>query len=614
MRSFNLPLTLGPETLMVAALFFYLLGYLTVLPLVDFSLGVCLILSAILVQFIIPKTYFYLPMVALTFFTLGKISCWKKATLPAERLFYFRLSNVKNTSKTVQAYGQEFRKEKHWLIPTGRKVSCTILRPKHRFIAGDVIATYAEIKPVIGDDNPGGFDIVTYYRSKGISYHCFLTNRIQYLGHHPTWWDKIERFRGRLCKIFDYQLSKREAGIAKALLLGESSDVDPSCKAAFSATGAIHVLAVSGMHIALFSQLLLLSFGLFQRFFRKQPIQIICILVVWCYAILTGLSPSVVRSVIMFTLLQIGQILGKESPKNHSLLLCAFIMLAFDPDCLFDIGFQLSFLAVVGIFNFQQPLEKLIKPQHKIYRFIWSNTCIALAAQTLTLPLTLYYFHTFPNYFLLANIGVALLSVAAMYSGFLYLFVCSIPYLGEICAIPFQWSLKTLRIFLEIVASLPGAIAEGYLISFPLCCCFLLAIIWLFNHRIPVVLRILPASFFVIFITLRRYQHQQENHLYLLQGKTPVLVLKRGLSASVFIPNEAIHYRWEMLLYNYRKIFPFNELDTNYLHENDSIVLPEFTLTHMQKSMILSRKNGLVDTLNWSTKRTHWRPKKMQID
>ena len=599
---------------MVAALLFYLLGYLTVFPMVDFSLGVCLIVSAILVQYFTPKTYFYLPIVALTFFTLGKISCWKKEAHPAEGLFYFRLSNVKNSNKVAQAYGQEFRRENQRLIPMDSKVSCTILRPSHRLKAGDLIATYTEIKPVSGDDNPGSFDIDAYYRSKGISYQCFLTDRIQYLGHYPTWRDKIELFRGRLCKIFDQQLSKREASIAKALLLGESSDVDPSSKAAFSATGAIHVLAVSGMHIALFSQLLLIYFGLFHRFFRKQPIQLLCILVVWCYAILTGLSPSVVRSVIMFTLLQIGQILGKESPKNHSLLMCAFIMVVYDPDCLFDIGFQLSFLAVVGIFNFQQPLEKIFKPQRKIFRFIWSNTCIALAAQALTLPLTLYYFHTFPNYFLLANIGVALLSVAAMYSGFLYLFMCSIPYLGEICAIPFQWSLQALRIFLEKVASLPGAIAEGYLISFPLCCLFLLAIIWLFNQRIPLLLRILPASFFVIFITLRRYQRQEEQHLYILRGKTPVLVLKKGLSASVFIPNEAINNRWEMLLRNYRKIFPFNELDTNYLQENDSIVLPELTLTHIHKSLILSRKNGFVDTLNWSIKRTHWKPKKMLID
>ena len=599
---------------MVAALFFYLLGYLTVFPKVDFILGVCLIVSAILVQFYSPKTYLYLPLVALTFFTLGKISCGKKEAIPAEGLFYFQLSNVKHTSNVVQAYGQEFRRENQRLIPTNSKVSCTILRPTHHFKSGDVIATYAEIKPVIGDDNPGSFDIVTYYRSKGISYQCFLTDRIHYIGHHPTWKDKIERFRGRLCKIFDQQLSKREAGIAKALLLGESSDVDPSSKAAFSATGAIHVLAVSGMHIAMFSQLLLTFFGLFHRFFRKQPIQLLCILVVWCYAILTGLSPSVVRSVIMFSLLQIGQILGKESPKNHSLLLCAFIMVAFDPDCLFDIGFQLSFLAVFGIFNFQQPLEKIFKPQHKILRFIWTNTCIALAAQALTLPLTLYYFHTFPNYFLLANIGVALLSVAAMYTGFLYLFVCSIPYLGEICSLPFQWSLKALHIFLEKVAYLPGAIAEGYLISFPLCCFFLLAIIWLFNQRIPLLLRVLPASFFVIFITLRRYQRQKEHHLYILQGKTPVLVLKKGMSASVFIPNEAINNRWEMLLHNYRKIFPFNELDTNYLQENDSIVLPEFTLTHLHKSMVLSHKNGLVDTLHWSTKRNRWKPKKIRIN
>lgn len=532
-------------------------------------------------------------------------------------MVFIKLYNVKKMGKVTQAFGLQYQRIGAGLIPTEHTIACTIIRDSIPISPGDIVASFAEITSIVPDNNPGSFDLVNFYRSKGIFMQCFMKDSVLRIAKNPTWRCKVESFRQQLCGIFDQQLKPREAGLAKALLLGYASDVDSSSKAAFSATGAIHVLAVSGMHVALFAQILIVIFGLFHRFIQKRHVQILCLIVLWYYALLTGLSPSVIRSVIMFSLLQFAQILGKESNHNHSLIICAFIMLVFDPNCLLDIGFQLSFFAVIGIFNFQKPLEQLVKTKHTILRFLWSNTCVALAAQALTLPLTLYYFHTFPNYFLIANIGVAVISVAAMYCGFFYLFVCSIPHLGSIAAIPFQFSLKSLHYFLKLVASIPGAIAEGYVISSIICFFLLLAIALLFCSKIPTLLRMVPLTILVIFITVSRNRRQLESHLYLLEGKTPYVVFKNGAYSTVFVPKGGNNNRLKKLCDNYRKIYPTCRMDTVILAEKDSLVLPFFTLQHRKTSLILTikyRGSEVVDSLHWAKPLPPRRPRKILLD
>jgi competence protein ComEC len=599
LKPFNLPLTLGPEVLMALSFVMYLFGFTEGWFAWDFTFHLALTVLLLIFQLYIRNTLAFITIAVVGFFNLGMLSRSTKGEIREEGICYFQLSKIQQYENHFQAYGKQYIRKKNRLIPTDQQVVCTIrkaLIPFKTLQPGDLIAAHGEMNRILSDNNPGSFDVETYYRSKGILYRCFIQDTVKLLGKYPNWQDCVEIYRQQLASIFDRDLSTVESGLAKALLLGDGSSVDSSSKAAFSATGAIHVLAVSGMHVSLFAQILLMFMGIFHRIFQKRVIQVICILVLWNYALLTGLSPSVVRSVTMFTMLQMAQFVGKDSPHNHSVLLCAFVMVVFDPLCILDIGFQLSFLAVLGIFNFQKRIEHWITPQNKIIRFLWSNTCVALAAQSLTLPLTLYYFHTFPNYFLLANIGVAVISVASMYLGFLYLFLCTVPYLGAICAVPFEFSLKALNHFLNTIAHIPGAIAEGYMISIPVCILLLLAIAGLFYSKIHFFFRCIPITLLVIFITVQRYQRQRENHLYLFSGKNPMLVVKNGTSATVLVAKKHMNNTANLICTNYRRIYGLNRLDTVYLQERDSLTLPYLTVLKQQQGLTLTfKKSHFID-------------------
>lgn len=616
----RLPLTLGPEVLMGLALFVYLLGLITGSFEWDQTLQLVIIFTALILQIFVRCSFAFIPIILCVFYSLGNLSRSMEAPLKPREIYYFRLSNIKLYPNHIQAYGKLHVRKKSHLIPTKHLVVCTILKsPNHfkAFQSGDLIAACGEMRRIQSDKIPGSFDVETFYRSKGISYRCYIRDDATLVGQHPDWQDNVEHFRQQLSNIFDRDLAKGESGLAKALLLGDGSSVDSTSKAAFSATGAIHVLAVSGMHVALFAQILLLLLGLFHRFIQKRTIQIICIGILWYYAILTGLSPSVVRSVTMFTILQIAQFLGKESTQNHSVILCAFLMVVVDPNCVIDIGFQLSFLAVLGISNFQKRMENWITPKNKILRFLWSNTCVAMAAQSLTLPLTLYYFHTFPNYFLLANIGVAVISVMSMYLGFAYLFLCGVPYLGAICAIPFQYSLKALNRFLEIIASIPGAIAEGYVISITICILLLLSIALMFYTKIQWLIRCIPLTVLVIIITINRHHRQHEKHLYLLQGKTPLLIMKQGTSATVIMDKKQFNSSLNQICSSYRKIYALDRLDTLYLEDQDSIILPKLTLIRHKGKLSVNLKtlsHQTMHTFVWENKPQGWSTRKIMLN
>ena len=149
---------------------------------------------------------------------------------------------------------------------------------------------------------------------------------------------------------------------------------------------------------------------LFKKWISKNQIIIIALVIVWIYSLMTGLSASVVRSAVMFTLLVGSGLLNRSYNNFNVLAFSAFLILMWNPHFLYDIGFQLSYLAMFGIFMFYKPLGKLIYFKNKIIRLAYEGTMVGIAAQILTVPLTLYYFHQFPNYFIITNLGLMIFS------------------------------------------------------------------------------------------------------------------------------------------------------------------------------------------------------------
>ncbi|NOT37190.1 MAG: ComEC/Rec2 family competence protein [Saprospiraceae bacterium] len=209
------------------------------------------------------------------------------------------------------------------------------------------------------------------------------------------------------------------SGLMKAILLGDKSQVTESIKQQFISTGTAHILAVSGMHIGLLYGII--KFFTLRLSKRHKSIKliscIVTILCVWSFAFITGLGSSIIRATIMFTILELGLNIRKFSDSVNTLCCTSFIMLFYNPCSLYDIGFQLSVFAVLGIILIYPILNRSYRSENSVVNHIMSIIKITLAAQTFITPLSIYYFHNFPTYFIVSNLAWVPLSSILMILG-----------------------------------------------------------------------------------------------------------------------------------------------------------------------------------------------------
>jgi competence protein ComEC len=275
--------------------------------------------------------------------------------------------------------------------------------------------------------------------------------------------------RNRLLEIFRRNgITGREFAVGGALLLGYTDEIDPGLMKDYSATGAMHILSVSGMHVGM----IFLVLEKLLMFLRKMkygiPVKTVLIIVfVWFYALITGLSPCVLRAAAMLSLVAIGNSLVKPVDIVNTLMASLLLLLFWKPLYLMDTGFQLSYMAIGGIILIYKPLSNIYNPGNWLANQIWGILAVSIAAQIATFPLSLYYFHQFPNYFMLTNIIVIPLSSLVIYTGILLLFLESVPFISIVVAkafIVFIWSLNTAIHFIE---ELPLSTFRGVFITIP---------------------------------------------------------------------------------------------------------------------------------------------------
>ena len=333
---------------------------------------------------------------------------------------------------------------------------------------GDLISVYSEPQVIKNAGNPGEFDAEFYWNRKGVRYMVFVgDHQFSVISHvqKGSIRNALDGLSNYLGRSLEENLNGKELAIAKALILGDKSLLDTEVKNSFTNTGAMHVLAVSGLHVGIIMQILMVFFGFFSSWISRKTSILTVVAIMWIYAVITGLSPSVLRAVFMFSVLVLAQISGKQHNSINSLFFTAFVIFLFDPFTLFDIGFQLSFLAMLGIFLFYRPIEEVIFFENKILKKVWQGTAIGFAAQLMTTPLSLYYFHQFPNYFILTNIG--LMASSGLILG-LGIFIFSVSWFKPLAKFS-GWILGVIiylsLLFIEWVEGLPGAVAFGFEIS-----------------------------------------------------------------------------------------------------------------------------------------------------
>ncbi len=352
---------------------------------------------------------------------------------------------------------------------------------------GAVLLVNGSFKPLPGPPNPAQFDYATYLRHRQ-TWHEQFVGAASYavFGHEPgnalrAW---SLRTAERLAAILrEYVPAPREGGLLTALVLGLTDDLAADLKTSYGATGTTHVLAVSGLHIALVFGLVIALLG-GRRWERRRPwarwLTLVLVLsVCWSYALITGLSASVLRSVVMATLVAVGRASGRRISLFNTLAVAALFLLWLDPQSLFDVGFQLSFLAVLSIALLQPWFGRLWEPEAWLPRQIWAGITVAMAAQIGTFPLTLYYFHQVPVQFLLANLVAVPWSNFLLYASFgllalawlkTLLLAIGMPVAGLVAALSWYGRALTAATFglnetVAAIGRLPGAVITGISLS-----------------------------------------------------------------------------------------------------------------------------------------------------
>ncbi|MEL6355526.1 MAG: ComEC/Rec2 family competence protein, partial [Bacteroidota bacterium] len=292
-------------------------------------------------------------------------------------------------------------------------------------VPGDQLMLRGEIGTVENPRNPEAFNFATYWGKKNIFHRVFIRDPMQWQmvqEGSPNLLHAAKILRERWIASFRPYLTGNELAVAAALVLGKRDLLSDEIRSAYADTGAVHVLAVSGLHVGIVAWVVswLLGRVIPKRYWARYVRTGLSIVFVWAFALLTGFGPSVQRAAWMFSILLLGGALRRKTYLFNSLAAAALLMLLMDPLQLFQVGFQLSFGAVAGIGLFQQKIQKALYFPNKIARLVWSTLSVSLAAQIGILPLSIYYFHQFPTYFLLTGSIVILTAYGALIIGLLH--------------------------------------------------------------------------------------------------------------------------------------------------------------------------------------------------
>ncbi|MEJ6492660.1 MAG: ComEC/Rec2 family competence protein [Flavobacteriales bacterium] len=329
---------------------------------------------------------------------------------------------------------------------------------------GDQLYCTAHIFPIENNNNPGEFDSETFWKTKGITQMSFLypsgyMTKANHLNFLEKWFVNLDR---SLSALFETKLKPEAVGVAKAIILGDRDHLDAEALRSFGNAGAMHVLAVSGLHVGLILTMLIFFFSRFPKWISKYRATVLALLIIWFYALITGFSPSVFRAVVMFSMLTLAKISGRDYNPINVLAASAFVLVICDPVLVFDLGFQLSYLAMLGIFVVYPSIKKALYFKSKILRWIWEGTSVALAAQLFTFPLVLYCFHQFPNYFLLSNIGLMVFTNIILVVGVLFIVLHKIPIVSFGMAGVLSFLVLGMFYFVQWIDHLPASVAKGF--------------------------------------------------------------------------------------------------------------------------------------------------------
>lgn len=336
---------------------------------------------------------------------------------------------------------------------------------------GDEIIFRSDLKEIAPPQNPGEFNYKRYLSFHNIFHQQYVKEEqwklLNVNGGNRVMSVIYDTRNSLLRKLNESGVKGREYAVGAALILGYSDKLDPGIISAYAGTGTLHVLSVSGLHVGLVYVVFNFLLGFVERFKHGKIIKGMSIIILlWGYAALTGLSPAVLRAATMFSFVVVGRSINRNTNIYNTLAVSCFLLLLFDPFLIFDVGFQLSYLAVAGIVFLQPLIYNWWQTTKWLPDQVWKIFSVSIAAQLATLPLSFFYFHQFPNYFLLSNLIVIPVSTLVIYNGILVFVLSDIPGLGTVLSKVLNYLLVFLNSSVKFMEQLPYALWQGVSISF----------------------------------------------------------------------------------------------------------------------------------------------------
>jgi competence protein ComEC len=381
-------------------------------------ISACILIFLSLTAYWQRKTLFFVLITWITFFLTGMILVYENDATNHTNFFE---KHLKNTSKVILAIDKVLKPGNYHhkyvadvvQVDSKKTIGHVLLNIEKDstpllFHTGDLVFLKNKFQDIKSSLNPHQFNYKNYLAKQGIYQQVYATKQelllldqtsTSFLGFIAALRLKIQQ------SLQQYDFSEDELAVMNALLLGQRQEISKELSDNYSKAGAIHILAVSGLHVGII--LLILSFVLkpLERVNKGKLIKLVLvILFLWFFAVLAGMSASVTRAVTMFSAIALGQFFNKRNAVEHSLIFSMFIILLWKPLFLFDVGFQLSYTAVFGIIWVQPVLYQLWKPTFFIVDKGWQLISVSVAAQLGVLPISLFYFHQFPGLFFISNL------------------------------------------------------------------------------------------------------------------------------------------------------------------------------------------------------------------
>ncbi|WEA00971.1 ComEC/Rec2 family competence protein [Mucilaginibacter sp. SJ] len=466
--------------------------------------------------------------------------------LPAQRLLV-RINNepqIKNGLIRFTADVLANINQQHSLPATGTLMISIKDSAAMQLAYGDELlipGKYAAIDPPF---NPAEFNYKKHLAHQNIYYQEFLyPGQYRLMQSHAgnTFIANALALRQQMVEKLKNQMHDPNAiAVASTLILGYKADLSEDVLQAYSKTGTIHVLSVSGAHVAIIWALLAFMLNFLNRFRHGRVIKAIIIIpIIWYYAMLTGFSPAVCRAAVMISTVIIGKTYNRYINNLNILAISAFILLLYNPLLITDVGFQLSYLAVAGLVVLQPVVYEWFTFSNKWIDKLWALCSVSIAAQVITFPLSAFYFHQFPVYFLFSNLFIIIPSAVIMYSGIFYLLLPQISFISAGLAWLLEKTILLMNAVLAWVEHLPFASINKIWLTATehlLLCAIIICVFYFLYHRKIWLLRanIALILLLAVSISIKRYRLYTTNSIAFLNLRKDMgIVFKSGDHAII---------------------------------------------------------------------------------